>query len=310
MGKKCRLWGGMRRAAAALARQAAPLRTIFKRGAAWAAATPRRTAFAVGIPLGMLAVWLALWGMQKSLAGRPEYQIPLGSISWEPIPAWLSPRVASSLAAAVSDAGRERSASVFDAGLAERVGKRLEAVPWVRRVSEVRKDGPGKLSIRVEWREPALVVQEKGAFLLDREGCVLPAEGYCHGVLGLPVLTGVGFSARNCPPLPKNRVLQTVYEILDLYARERLVETFPQARIQSIDVSNLTASRGTRFRAPGQIVLETVSGVSIFLTDGSGPGRILLAEQIANLREVLGRDPQLSTVREYVDVRFEKPACR
>ncbi len=292
-----------------VSRAAAPLAAGVRKLAAWAGETPKRVAFSAGIPVGLVVFLVSLWGMERSLAARSEYRVPLEGIRWEPVPAWLSPKAVKMLSEAASDCGKETSASIFDDALPERVGKRLERLPWVKRVAEVRKDGPARLAIRVEWREPFLSVQCGGLYFLDREGNVLPMEGYQAGAGAIPSLVGFDRNARTCPALADSRVLQAVYEAMGIYERDGIARDFPQAAIRSVDVSGFSRS-ASRGGVPGEFTFRTLSGISVRLTDGRGPGRLLLAEQIANLRTVLARDPLLSGMREYVDVRFEQPAYR
>lgn len=297
------------KAVSGVVRAAAPVAARIRRSVAWLGETPRRIAWSAGIPVGFALFLAAVWGMERSLSSRPEYKVRLEGIRWEPLPPWLSPQAVKTLSEAASDAGREPWASIFDDGLPRRVGERLERLPWVKRVAEVRKNGPASLAIRVEWREPYLAVRCGGVYFLDREGTVLPQEGYQAGLIELPTLIGFDRNSRTCPPLADSRTLQAVYEAMGVYEREGIARDFPQAALRAIDVSGF--SRAARAGgARGEIVLQTVSGVAVRLTDGRGPGRLLPAEQVANLRTVLARDPGLSAVREYVDVRFEQPAYR
>lgn len=310
MGKARNIGSIVSKAASGLLRAAAPAAARVRRMAAWIGETPRRIAWSAGIPVGFALFLAAVWGMERSLSSRPEYKVRLEGIRWEPLPPWLSPQAVKTLSEAASDAGREPWASIFDDGLPERVGKRLERLPWVKRVAEVRKSGPASLAIRVEWREPYLAVRCGGVYFLDREGTVLPQEGYQAGAGELPMLVGFDRNSRTCPPLAESRTLQAVYEAMGVYEREGIARDFPQAALRAIDVSGFSRARGPNGGGTGEMVLHTVAGVAVRLTDGRGPGRLLPAEQVANLRTVLARDPGLSAVREYVDVRFEQPAYR
>lgn len=306
MGKKrAGGWAGLgvlaqRLCAAPLARAA----LLARRAVAWVGADRRRAAWALGAPAAAAAAGLLLWGMQRSLAARPAYRVSLETLSWEPVPAWASPEALAALDRAVSDGGRETSASIFDPDLPARVGTRLAAVPWVKEVLEVRKNGPSRLAIRITWRQPRLLVPDGGPLILDGEGVFLPREGILPGVLDVPVLVGYR-RARGRPDVSSDPALQAVLEMLALYEREGIPAIFPHARIRSVDVSRADGRAGR-----GEIVVRTRADVDIRFTTGIGPGRPSLAEQIANLRAVLERDPGLSAVREYVDVRFDRPLYR
>lgn len=97
------------------------------------------------------------------------------TIEWLHLPQWLAhPNQAEFLAQRALEAGLTPTDSVSDSTLAERIGVRLSASPWVAEVRRVTLRSDGRILIDARWREPLAFVERDGkALLIDEHGNVL-----------------------------------------------------------------------------------------------------------------------------------------
>lgn len=125
----------------------------------------------------------AVWGLQhleqRVVASQPR--VP-PRLEWTSVPPWLEnltfldghPVLATIAAQADLAEGRDLTAP----DLCERVGRGLQASPWVREVTRVTKHPDGAVRVAAAFREPVAFVEVNGwAYLVDAEGVRLPPEG-------------------------------------------------------------------------------------------------------------------------------------
>ena len=188
-------------------------------------------------------------------------------------------------------------ASLFDAGLVERVGRRFEACAWIRRVTAVERVFPDQLRVRFEYRVPhAAVRRPDGYVVVDAEGVRLP------GLYADPArccarsieIAGVTSS----PPEPgrawDDPALKAGMALADYAAENPLLS---RLRIREVDVSNFGGKADAR---RSDIAFTTSSGCSIAWGRAPGAGKYgepSAEEKLNNLREVLAVYPNLSGVR-------------
>ncbi len=69
------------------------------------------------------------------------------------------------------------------------IGERIESDPWIKSVS-IRRDLPGRLTVSIVERRPAVIVKNSRTFIVDVEGAVL-SEIDSTESWGLPVVSGM-----------------------------------------------------------------------------------------------------------------------
>lgn len=193
-------------------------------------------------------------------------------------------------------------ATLFDGEVVERVGRPVEASPWVSRVVSVERAFPDQIRVRVEYRRPHVAVRRgHGYVLVDRDGVRLPGvyvePPACDRA---PVVTGVA----SLPPAPgrawNDPAVRLGMEMADFVHR---VPLLGRLGIREVDVSNAGGRQDPR---RSELALVTAGGCSLFW--GRAPsagafGEPGAEEKLENLRHVLAAYPGLRGVR-YVKLYF------
>ncbi|MCK4660302.1 MAG: hypothetical protein KAV82_12335 [Phycisphaerae bacterium] len=152
--------------------------------------------------------------------------------------------------------------SEFDPRICAKIGQALEADPWVRRVTSVRRTHDLRITASCEYRLPAALVQiDSGFYLVDEQQVRLP------GVYGyqetLPLIQGVDSD----PPPPGE-----IWDVPDLGAGMALARLIVPERfyrqITGIQVHNYG---GRRSASNAHIVLTTDRAGRV-INWGSAPG--------------------------------------
>ena len=136
-----------------------------------------RTLFALILVLAVFAGLGALgWNFVKDrVQHKPEYRLSADRISVSPPPEWVPERFVEEV---LQSSGLNRTGSLLDATLPQRLTEAFAAHPWVERVEQVVPRFPSGADIRLSYRVPAALVEvsQRGIFLVDRNGVLLPPE--------------------------------------------------------------------------------------------------------------------------------------
>jgi cell division protein FtsQ len=164
----------------------------------------------------------------------------------------------------------------------EEVSRRLEAHPWIRNATVVKRM-PDRVLIKVRKKRPAAVVEVRGGlFYMDREGGIL--DRIQPGApLDLPLLTGLEQVLREVPALGDGRDVQQALALL------RAVQASPA--LGSLSEVHLDRSVGLSF------VLEGFP-IPVHVGWSGFPAKMIRFEKILPLLS-----PQSNSI-ERVDLRF------
>lgn len=272
----------------------------FLRGRAFGIAW--RAAVAAGAVFVVLLVHRRIF---SSLEGIPAYHYSASTLTLKVRPAWASadPQIVVDIAPDLKG-----EASLLNPRLVPYIAERLKADPWVRRVVRVERrygDPSGGVRVRLEIREPYLVVERReGYFLVDRDGVRLPGQYARRPCLdpGVPV-----YPVRGIPgPVPvagarwEDPGILAAVDVADVlggYGVGGMVST------QAIDVSNIG---GRVDRREPEILIWAEQGVAIRwgrprTTEAYGEPDV--RTKLQSLAMVLRQYPRLGGLAS-VDVRF------
>ncbi|MFH0965018.1 MAG: hypothetical protein V2A58_13540 [Planctomycetota bacterium] len=195
-----------------------------------------------------------------------------------------------------------RPFNIMEEGITERVGRSIEASPWVRKVCAVRKQFPNNISIEMELRRPVAYVSYNGTlYAVDRFGVRLPttAARLEEAPWRLPSV----LVADSAPPEVGEEwdgdVVRAACRVAERIGAD---EARLPVSLAAIDVR----SRWERGECQRSVTLYTLEGPTLLW--GSPPdeethGEPGSDEKIANLVAFGERTGDLAGM-EYVDLRF------
>lgn len=186
--------------------------------------------------------------------------------------------------------------SLFDDSAVARVGRAIEASPWVRKVTAVDRVFPNEVRVKFEYRKPHVVVRRgEGYVVVDRDSVRLPGI-YAERPPSELALEIVGLEG--APPAPGTRWedpgLAVGMEMARVAESDPL---FVRAGVVAVDVSN---AGGRMDPKKSEIVLQTSSGaVILWGRPPSTPrhGEITIGDKLANLAMVLDAYPYLEGLK-------------
>jgi len=128
----------------------------------------------------VLAIFAGLgalgWHFVKDkIQHKPEYRLNAENITVSPPPDWVPERFVEDV---LQSSGLNRTGSLLDATLPQRLTEAFAAHPWVERVEQVIPRHPSGADVRLAYRVPVAFVEvsQRGVFLVDRNGVLLPPE--------------------------------------------------------------------------------------------------------------------------------------
>jgi hypothetical protein len=196
----------------------------------------------------------------------------------------------------------------FDKGLTQEAVRRLEGIPWVRRVVSARREFPDKLRVQLEMRRAVAVVKKEEAFyLLDEEGMVLP-EG--HFLWPRDQGKTPYIESRRLRIVPKvghrmeDKGILAGIELISFLKRN---EVHKAMNLRSVDVTNVGWGRS---RGESDITIWTQGGVAIKW--GCPPlcghvDELSEGQKLKNLLGVVKAEGKKLEQMEYIDVRWKLP---
>jgi len=118
---------------------------------------------------------LGWYFVQERIHHKPEYRLATDRITVSPPPEWVPERFVEDV---LQSSGLNRTGSLLDATLPQRLTEAFAAHPWVERVEQVVPRFPSGAEVRLSYRVPAALVEvsQRGIFLVDRNGVLLPPE--------------------------------------------------------------------------------------------------------------------------------------
>ncbi len=237
--------------------------------------------------------------LDRFVNGLPEYHRPL-DIRLVELPEWLeaNPHVPQRI---IEFIGLEPRDQRLDQGLAQRLGRRLSANGWVRRVKQVNVGSDDVIRIQCDYREPVAWVMHAGCYyLVDAEAVRLPGRYSPDEVSrdgGLLVVSGVKMPAPDDGRVWEGADLRVGLQMVALL-RDRTYRN----QIAEVVVENYG---GRRDRRRSHIELMTDSGSRIRW--GRAPGEEIdepTAEQKLAQLQGLWRDyHRVDMGRAWVDVQ-------
>lgn len=182
--------------------------------------------------------------------------------------------------------GIAAGANVFEIDPAEAAAK-IRALPWIRSAT-VRRRLPGEVSVKVQERTAAAVVELEGLYLVDAEGSIFKRLGE-NDPDDLPILTGLTRQAVVDHPEGAREAIQEALGLLAEYRDAGLEARAPASEVHrdgSTGWSIVLADDGTRVRL------------------GSGPYRVKLG-RLGRLLQELSRK-RMSAEYIYLDNRVRQ----
>lgn len=239
--------------------------------------------------LGTLVVVCALLGgtawflwqqMARTVITRGDYQLDLNEIELPPKPVWIRADVRFE---ALRDASLDPPLSMLDTALPERLAKAYSLHPWVRRVEGVQITYPAHANIKLQYRQPAAMVElATGLLPIDGSGTLLPPRDFENhpDVLKYPRFAVNAGS----PTAPAGTVWENPIVLGGAQIATALAPIWSQAALQRLRWVEDLANVGSITR---HYVLETKSGGMLIW--GQAPGRehvgeLPAAEKIAALK--------------------------
>lgn len=134
--------------------------------------------------LAILAVLVAVpvfgpWALQQvpELEQHADYQLPFAQVKLEPAPGEALP---TDFLEQVRLRGRfDEQLSLLDDELPRRLAEAFAGHPWVSRVQAVRNIYPATVTIELEYRRPAALIEVSGGFyVVDPQGVLLPPADF------------------------------------------------------------------------------------------------------------------------------------
>lgn len=115
----------------------------------------------------------------------------------EDLPPWMKYDIRHDVLELMSGSGEFQHLTILESSLIERVKNGLNAHPWVRRVTSVKKSHPARLDVVLEYRKPVMMVERRdpqtkqlsAIIPMDADACVLVKADIPEGYQAmLPVL--------------------------------------------------------------------------------------------------------------------------
>ena len=133
----------------------------------------------IGI-ISVLAIFASLgalgWYFVKDrVRPKPEYLLSTDKISVPDAPPWVPERFVEDV---LQGSGLNRTGSLLDKTLPQKLTEAFAAHPWVERVEQVIPRYPSGAEVKLSYRAPVALVEipKRSVFLVDRNGVVLPPD--------------------------------------------------------------------------------------------------------------------------------------
>jgi hypothetical protein len=232
-------------------------------------------------------------------------KVNVGGLKVSAKPAWATEPIVISLKDAFPG---QSEINIMDEDVVAKIGKLLEANPWVERVKSIEKR-PGssnKLVVSLDFRKPVAAVEHKGRYYLVDAKCVrLPGEYSSMPRLNCFIAPVVGV---NCAPTAPGRAWDSdsvragvgVAVALDEY------HAYDAVKIVAVDVQNVGGHVSNK---DSEVVIWTGDRVAIEWGRSANTekfGEISDEQKMKNLRLVMLACPSLKGLK-YVKLQFERP---
>jgi len=261
-----------------------------------------------GVTAALLAgtVLYMLWG---HLIHQPEFMVHPATFRLE-TPPWASPELAEQIRH--SD-GLARSYSIFERGLTKRIARAYEGSPWVRKVHEIRREFPNRISMRLELRRPAAAIRKgQKYYLVDEDAVRLPRDYYLWPHPAIKPQPPMLLHER-LTELPEpgdrwqDRGVRAGVSLAKFLAEHGVLS---KMKITTIDATNV----GRRRRNGDSCLVLLTEGHTKILWGCSPlcnqPCELTDQQKLASLVTVAEAEKYDFSKLEYIDVRWERPAAR
>ena len=107
---------------------------------------------------------------------KSEYRLSADRITVSPPPpAWVPSRFVEDV---LQSSGLNRTGSLLDKTLPQKLTEAFAAYPWIERVGQVIPRYPSGAEVKLSYREPVALIDvpQRGIFLVDRNGVLLPPK--------------------------------------------------------------------------------------------------------------------------------------
>lgn len=151
----------------------------------------RSLVFAATIVIAFCIAWAITWEKVRSrVLASPEYWLKLQDVEITPLPEWIHTDVRAEV---FRDASLDRSLSITDDDLTDRIANAFKLHPWVAEVQRVCKYHPAHVKVDLVYYRPVLMVQVPGGLLpVDINGVLLPTGDFSPLEAGrYPRLVGI-----------------------------------------------------------------------------------------------------------------------
>ena len=133
--------------------------------------------------IGLLLVLILFAGLgtlgwyvvQERVHHQPEYRLSAGNITVPQPPDWIPDQFVEDV---LQHSGLNRTGSLLDKTLPQKLTEAFSVHPWVERVEQVIPRYPSGANVSLVYRVPTALVEvsQRGIFLVDRNGVLLPPE--------------------------------------------------------------------------------------------------------------------------------------
>ena len=118
---------------------------------------------------------LGWYFVKERIRNKPEYRLTTENIIVPDAPPWVPERFVEEV---LQSSGLNRTGSLLDKTLPQKLSEAFTAHPWVEKVEQVVLRYPSGAEVRLSYRVPIAIVElpQRGIFLVDRNGVVLPPD--------------------------------------------------------------------------------------------------------------------------------------
>ena len=183
--------------------------------------------------------------------------------------------------------------NVFSPQLVSTIVYHVKQLPWVRKVIEVKRGFPARITLKLAMRKPVAWTNIYGKkYMLDRTGYPVPIKYYAPN-LELPEITGLVGKNGKISRSALSRKLQHGAQVAESLREYKVLKYLP---VDKIDVQNVDGVLDPRDSEVKLIIkhLRLEWGRSIL---SQNPIRISVKSKVLNLKKLLEKAPQLNKIK-------------
>ncbi len=248
---------------------------------------PGRPVVIVLLLIGLLAgACFVVWqSVRERVLADSRYWLKAADVEITPLPEWIHSDVRGDVIRGIT---LDRSMSIMDEQLTQRIADAFGLHPWVAKVVAVRKFHPARLKVDLEYRRPVLMVEVPvpggfGLLPVDVQGAWLPSGDFtANEAAGYPRLVGI-----NSAPVGP---VGTRWGDARVVGAAEIAAAIGSSNWTSLKLQQIMASTPWITNAGEEFTYELTTGGGSRVLWGrspgaSGPGEVPAADKVARLKQ-------------------------